>query len=67
MVVDLVEAAVEGRGAFQLMVSADRGDPAVIEQDDPVCELDRPQAVGDEEGGAAPGELFDRLANRASS
>ena len=64
VVVDLVEAAVEGRDAAQLVVGADGLDPAVVDQDDPVGELDRAQAVGDQEGGAAPGELLDRLADQ---
>ena len=45
-------------------VGADGLDPAGVHQDDPVGELERAEAVGDQEGGAVAGELLDRLADQ---
>jgi hypothetical protein len=65
--VDLVEAAVEGGAAAQLGVGADGLDPAGVHQDDAVGALEGAEAVGDQEGGPAAGELLDGLADQASS
>src|SRR5208282_4053414 len=64
VVMDLVQAAVEWGGASELVVGAGGDDATVVEQDDAVGELDRAQAVRDEEGRAALGELFDGLADQ---
>src|SRR5271157_2574098 len=64
VVMDLVQAAVERGGASELVVGAGGDDATVVHQDDAVGELDRAQAVRDEEGRAALGELFDGLADQ---
>ena len=61
---DLVQAAVEWGGASELVVGAGGDDATVVHQDDAVGELDRAQAVRDEEGRAALGELFDGFADQ---
>ncbi|SCE47781.1 hypothetical protein GA0115253_105726 [Streptomyces sp. Termitarium-T10T-6] len=55
------EAAVEGGGALQLLVGADRGELPAVEDGDAVGELEGGAAVGDEEGGPPRHHLFQRL------
>src|SRR5262249_29938985 len=62
--VDLVQSAIEGRGAPEVAVGSDGLDLARVDQDDPVGELEWAQAVRDEECGAVAGELLDRLADQ---
>src|SRR4051794_22505440 len=62
--VDLVEAAEEGRVASELAFGADGLDPAGVHQHDAIGELERAEAVGDEEGGAVAGEFLDGLADQ---
>ena len=64
MVMDFVQAAVDGGSALELVVGAGGDNAAVVEQDDAVGELDCAQAVRDEEGRAALRELFDGLADQ---
>jgi hypothetical protein len=62
--VELMKAAVGRRRPAQLAVGADGLDPAGVHQDDPVGELERAQAVGDQEGGPVAGVLLDRRADQ---
>src|SRR5690606_34905949 len=64
MVLQLEEAAVEGRAAAQFRLGADGLDAALVHQDDPVGELERAEVVGDQEGGPAARELLDRPADQ---
>lgn len=55
------QAAVEGRALLQLLVGADVGEAAVLQDGDAVGEVQRGAAVGDEEGGAALHDVLEGL------
>src|SRR5688572_18682692 len=62
-----VQALIEAVDADQLLVGALFDDASFIDDDDAVGVLDRGEAVGDDEGGAALGQLGQRCLDRAFS
>ena len=64
MEMDLVQALIELRRASKLAFGSDRVDLAGVHENDPVGELEGSEAVRDEEGGPADGELLNGLSDQ---